>query len=120
MSSRQLLKRVSSVASLLAFSLMPALAFGQAVTLEKGTLLQVGQQIKLRASPPSQNLIFIGEPGKETNDVKSGEQVRVESVSKVKVPFGEHTWVKVKTQKGDSGWAFYGTDDKSQNFLVKK
>jgi hypothetical protein len=110
--------------SLIVGSLLGLAIFAPAAAqnvVESGATLKAEQQVKLRAFPPSQQfLFFVGSPGGEKGDVKRGDTVRVESVSRVKVPTGEDVWTKVKTENGATGWVYYGRDKDSTNFKQVK
>jgi hypothetical protein len=98
---------------------MPLLA--QERSPEKGTVLEAKQEVKLRASPPTQNFfVFSTGPGKEIGSIKTGEKAKVEELQRVKVPLDEHLWVKVKTDTGSVGWAYFGNKDTSPNFIMKE
>ncbi len=87
---------------------------------QKGATLQTTNTVKLRQAPPQQSLgLFVGDPGKETHSLPAGTKVKVQQVDRVKVPFDQHTWVKVQAENGQEGWAYFGNDDKSANFKPK-
>lgn len=93
---------------------------GQEIAVEEGSVLQAEQLVKLRASPPDKKfLFFVGGPGEELGTIKSGETLTVESTRRVEAPFRQDVWVKVRTERGNVGWAYYGTA-KSGNFKLAK
>jgi hypothetical protein len=100
---------------------VPLISLAQDRNIEKGTALEAKQEVKLRASPPKQNfLVFSTEPGKAIGSIKPGEKVKVEELQRVKVPLDEHLWVRVKTDTGSVGWAYFGSKDTSPNFIIKE
>lgn len=86
--------------------------------LDIGANLRTQNAVKLRASPPSQKFLFIvSEPGNEVAKINEGEKFKVHEVKEIAVPFGKDIWVKGTTEKGETGWAYYGEKEKSVNFL---
>lgn len=95
-------------------------AWGGGVTLQRGVTLEATGPVTLRDAPPEQRLgVFVESPGQETHTLPGGTKVKVEAVGRIKVPFDTHTWVKVRTEKGAEGWAYYGKDDSAENFKLK-
>jgi hypothetical protein len=109
--------RIAACAGLAAIASAVAIA---ADVPKPGTVLQATADVRLRDAPPEQRLgLFVDSPGPQIHTISAGEQVKVQAVDTVKVPFDQHIWVQVQTLKGDKGWAYFGSDGSSQNFRVK-
>lgn len=116
-----LIKRTSPrgllVASLVCSVFWHGTLFAQPA-LNVGATLETQNAVKLRSSPPSQKFRFlVTEPGDEVAKVKEGEKIKIQAVKEIAVPFGKDIWVKGKTEKGETGWIYYGAKDKPVNFL---
>jgi hypothetical protein len=89
----------------------------QEVAIEPGITLKAQNAVKLRAAPPSQKFLFIvGEPGSEISSLKQGDEIKIQEVKEIAVPFGKDIWLKGKTEEGKTGWVYYGNKDQSTNF----
>jgi hypothetical protein len=95
------------------------------ITIERGTVLETSQPVKLRASPPEQKwIIFVKEPGEKIGRIEEGKKVEVEAIKEVKRPLSTDIWLKVVTKDNkettESGWVYYGTDKEASNFKLMK
>ena len=118
---RKLVVKVPSLLMtvLLAMFVAPVV-HGERAAAQEGTVLIAERQVVIRASPPEQRYFFlVSRPGPETAKLEPGDTVKVESFSMIKVPFDEHTWVKVKAESGIEGWVYYGDQREQENFIVK-
>ena len=86
--------------------------------IKPGTTLKAGNSVKVRDAPPYEKfLVFIGKPGNEIQQLDSGETFQVKEVKQISVPFGKDIWIKGVTSKGTTGWAYYGNEEKTVNFV---
>ncbi|MCX7172944.1 MAG: hypothetical protein NT159_03230 [Proteobacteria bacterium] len=117
MSIKRTSPRSLLVASLLCGVFWPGILLAQ-TALDIGATLKTQNAVKLRALPPSQKFLFlVTEPGDEIAKMKEGEKIKIQEVKEIAVPFGKDIWVKGKTEKGETGWVYYGEKDKPVNFL---
>jgi len=116
----QLTIRWARIAACAGFAVFASvLALAQDVP-KQGTVLQATTDIRLRDAPPEQKYgLFVDSPGRQVHTISAGEEVKVQAVDTVQVPFDRHTWVEVQTLKGDKGWAYFGSNGSSENFRVK-
>ena len=105
----------AAIPAIFLFLVAPQPAAAQSV----GSIVQSTGAITLRQTPPQQSGPYVAGPGREVGTMQSGSRAQVQQVVQVRVPLGVHTWVRVRTDRGNEGWAFYGKDGQTQNFRTR-
>lgn len=110
-----------SIITLMLLGSLSASLSGNAISdeppIKEGAVLKAGNSVVVRESPPTEKfLFFVGRPGKEIQQLPTGQTFKVEEVKTISVPLGADIWVKGKTSSGKTGWIYYGDKEKSVNF----
>lgn len=111
-------QRTNKLISLVMLLQLSGHLLAQQSQLEIGATLKAQNEVKLRTAPPSQKYLFvIAEPGNEINKLQQGEKIKVQEIKEIAIPLGKDIWLKGMTEKGQTGWVYYGTKDQSTNFI---